>query len=149
MTGHTHYPKLDEDTYHDLSFPGRTLPPEADMAICGADLSDCDQDMLPLSYSYPNCPDCEKLRPKMPRGPYQRAIYKLDPTVNAAGVECSMRLRHGTLNHLPRETFVEEIGFAKACEQLTPGHLKACAEELDMLDAWNECEALGQPGEAS
>jgi len=39
---------------------------------------------------------------------YQTLLRKLAPDLNPAGVEASMRLHYGTLNHLPRETFVEE-----------------------------------------
>ena len=41
---------------------------------------------------------------------YQTLLKKLAPDLNPAGVEASMRLHYGTLNHLPREIFVEEMG---------------------------------------
>ena len=143
MTRRTiHYPKLDHDTYNRLSFPGMTMPPEAKMAACGAEITKRDNGLLPLSYSYPNCEDCAPHVPAMPREPYQRTIYRLDPTVNACGVEYHMRLQYGTLDHLSRQTFREEIALAKACEKAEPGHLRMCAESYGALAEFEECEAL-------
>ena len=36
---------------------------------------------------------------------YQTLLHELAPGRNPAGIEASMRLHYGTLNHLPRETF--------------------------------------------
>ena len=43
---------------------------------------------------------------------YQTLLHELAPGLNPAGVEASMRLHYGTLNHLPRETFVTEAKLA-------------------------------------
>ena len=59
---------------------------------------------------------------------YQRMIHEIDPTVNAAGVEASMRLQYGTLGHLDDRTFREEIQIAKDCEREEPGYLRMVAE---------------------
>ena len=44
---------------------------------------------------------------------YQTLLRKLAPSLNPAGVEASMRLHYGTLNHLPRETFAAEAKIAE------------------------------------
>ena len=61
---------------------------------------------------------------------YQKIIRELDSTVNPAGVEASMRLQYGTLDHLCNATFKQEIKIAKACEKAEPGFLKGCAESM-------------------
>ena len=48
--------------------------------------------------------------------PYQILPHELAPDLNPAGVEASMRLHYGTLNHLPRETFVAEAKLAADLE---------------------------------
>lgn len=53
---------------------------------------------------------------------YQKIINEIDATVNARHVEASMRLQYGTLSHLPRETFAEEIALYRACEAEEPGY---------------------------
>ena len=45
----------------------------------------------------------------------------------AAGVEGSMRLQYGTLDHLPRSTFRDEILIALSCEGAEPGYLEKVA----------------------
>jgi hypothetical protein len=52
---------------------------------------------------------------------YQKLIQTMDPTCNARHVEAFMRSEHGTLDHLPHETFLHEIQIAKACEIEMPG----------------------------
>ena len=47
---------------------------------------------------------------------YQTLLHELAPDLNPAGVEASMRLLYGTLNHLPRETFVAEAKLAADLE---------------------------------
>lgn len=59
---------------------------------------------------------------------YEGVIAKIDPKVNAKGVEEHMRLQYGTLDHLPHSTFVAEVKLAKECERAQPGYLKMCAE---------------------
>ena len=61
---------------------------------------------------------------------YRAIIREIDPGVNAAGVEASMRLQHGTLNHLSRETFRDEIEIARQCEIREPGFLRQCARSF-------------------
>ena len=40
---------------------------------------------------------------------YQEYIHKLDQTINPAGVEASMRLQFGVLDHLGIHDFYREI----------------------------------------
>jgi len=57
---------------------------------------------------------------------YQKLLHELAPDLNPAGVEASMRLQYGTLNHLPREVFAEEAKLAADCErtiQLVDGRI--------------------------
>jgi phosphatidate phosphatase APP1 len=56
---------------------------------------------------------------------YEKSIHDLDKTVNPTGVENFMRLQYRTLNHLPREVFVEEIALYKT---LTPDEQKMFVE---------------------
>ena len=73
---------------------------------------------------------------------YQTLIREVDPSVNPAGVEASMRLQYGTLNHLPRETFELEIRVAKACEAEQPGFLRGVAQSFGMLDDFHRWDRL-------
>ena len=59
---------------------------------------------------------------------YTTLIQKIDPDINAVGVECSMRLQYGTLGHLDRSTFATEVALARACEAQEPGFLRRVAE---------------------
>ena len=72
---------------------------------------------------------------------YQKLIHEIEPSVNPAGVEASMRLIYGVLDHLSRETFAEEIQIAKKAEAQDPGFLRQVAEsygmEKDFL-SWEE-----------
>lgn len=70
----------------------------------------------------------------MRRTPYQHIILELDPKVDAVGVEASIRLRYGTLDHLSRDEFKKEIAIAKECEAAEPGYLKRCAESYGWTD---------------
>lgn len=58
---------------------------------------------------------------------YQELIHEIDPKVNPAGVEASMRLQFGTLDHLPREEFEREISVARMCEDEAPGYMRDVA----------------------
>ena len=72
---------------------------------------------------------------------YKKTITNIDPTVNAIGVECSMRLEHGTLDHLSQTVFRKEIEMAKLCESDSPGYLRTLAESYGMekeFDKWEE-----------
>jgi len=63
---------------------------------------------------------------------YQTLITEIDPLINAAGIEASMRLQYGTLSHLSRETFVKEIKLASACEAEQPGFLNSIAKSYGL-----------------
>ena len=68
----------------------------------------------------------------------QKIIRELDPGVNAVGVEAAMHLQYGTLDHLSREQFAEEIRIARECEAQSPGFLQLCAEgEFGNLDGFH------------
>ena len=45
-----------------------------------------------------------------------------------------MRLHYGTLNHLPRETFVAEAKLAADLEAQSPGILRKIAESMGLAD---------------
>ena len=75
---------------------------------------------------------------------YQKFIHDIDPTVNPAGVEASMRLQYGTLDHLDRHTFVEEIILAKQCEKEQPGYLRRTAASYGLTDDYNKWESTEQ-----
>ena len=70
---------------------------------------------------------------------YQKLLHELAPDLNPAGVEVSMRLQYGTLNHLPREVFAEEAKIAADCERQSPGFLRRTAASFGMgaeFTAW-------------
>ena len=71
---------------------------------------------------------------------YQTLIKKLAPDLNPAGVEASMRLQYGILNHLPRETFVEEVRLAGDLERQSPGILRSIADSMGMADEFAKWE---------
>ncbi len=73
--------------------------------------------------------------------PYQTLLRELAPNLNPAGVEASMRLHYGTLNHLPRETFVAEAKLATDLEGQSPGILRKIAESLGTADDFAKWEA--------
>ncbi|APH70626.1 hypothetical protein [Aquibium oceanicum] len=72
---------------------------------------------------------------------YQTLLHELAPELNPAGVEASMRLQYGTLNHLPREIFAEEAKIATACEHQSPGYLRRIADSMGMADEYSAWEA--------
>ena len=65
---------------------------------------------------------------------YQTLIHELAPDLNPAGVEASMRPHYGTLNHLPRETFVAETKLASDLEGQSPGILRKIAESMGLAE---------------
>ena len=72
---------------------------------------------------------------------YQKLLHELGPDLNPAGVEASMRLQYGTLGHLPREIFAQEVELATECEGRFPGYLREIAESFGMVgefEAWEE-----------
>ena len=71
---------------------------------------------------------------------YRATIQRLNPEVNAAGVEASMRLQYGTLDHLDDATFRQEIDLARQCETHEPGFLKRCADSYGMGADYNNDE---------
>jgi hypothetical protein len=72
---------------------------------------------------------------------YQTLLRELSPSLNPAGVEASMRLHYGTLNHLPRETFAAETKLAADLEGQSPGILRKIAESMGMADDFAKWEA--------
>ena len=72
---------------------------------------------------------------------YQKLLHELAPDLNPAGVEASMRLQYGTLNHLPREVFAEEAKLAGNCERQSPGFLRRTAESFGMGEEFAAWEA--------
>ena len=52
-----------------------------------------------------------------------------------------MRLHYGTLNRLPRETFVAEARLAADLEAQSPGVLRKIAESMGMADDFARWEA--------
>jgi hypothetical protein len=72
---------------------------------------------------------------------YQTLLHELAPELNPAGVEASMRLQYGTLNHLPREIFAEEAKIAGDCERQSPGYLRRIADSMGMADEYSAWEA--------
>ena len=73
--------------------------------------------------------------------PYQTLLDELVPNLNPAGVEASMRMHYGTLNQLPRETFVAEAKLAADLEGQSPGILRKIAESMEMADDFAKWEA--------
>ena len=71
---------------------------------------------------------------------YQDLIHEIDPTINPAGVEASMRLQYSTLDHLPRSVFAQEIGLALMCEADEPGYLRSVADSYGMLSDFEKWE---------
>ena len=61
---------------------------------------------------------------------YQKLLRELAPSLNRAGVEASMRLHYGVLNHLPRDTFAAESLLAADLETGSPGILRKNAESM-------------------
>ena len=72
---------------------------------------------------------------------YQTLLHELAPDLKSAGVEASMRLHYGTLNHLPRETLVAEAKLAADLEGQSPGILRKIAESMGMATDFAKWEA--------
>ena len=72
---------------------------------------------------------------------YQKLLHELAPDLNPAGVEASMRLHDGTLNHLPRKTFVAEAKLAADLERQAPGILRKIADSMGMADDFAKWDA--------
>ena len=62
----------------------------------------------------------------------QRTIASINPCIDAAGVEASMRLQYGTLSHLSRAEFAVEVEIARQCEIEQPGFLRQCASSYGL-----------------
>lgn len=73
--------------------------------------------------------------------PYQKLLHELAPEMNPAGVEAMMRLHHHTLNHLPREVFVDEAKIAADLERQSPGSLREIAASMGMEGEFEKWEA--------
>ena len=72
---------------------------------------------------------------------YQKLIHELDPTINPAGVEASMRIQYSTLDHLSREAFADEIKIARYSEAVEHGYLRLVADDYGMTkeyEAWEQ-----------
>lgn len=78
---------------------------------------------------------------------HQDLIHELEPTVNPVGIKASMRLQYGTLDHLSRETFVEEIRLTKLSEAHQPGFLKQAVEYCSLEKEYPEWENRTQKPE--
>lgn len=52
-----------------------------------------------------------------------------------------MRLHHGILNHLPRETFVIVVNLAADLKRQSPGILRKIAENMGLADTFGKWEA--------
>ena len=76
---------------------------------------------------------------------YQKLLRELAPDLNPAGVEASMRLHYGVLNHLPRDIFVAEALLAADLESGSPGILQKIADSLGMAEDFAKWEAAGAP----
>ena len=72
---------------------------------------------------------------------YIKTITGIDPNINAVGVECSMRLEYGELDHLALDTFVAEVGLARRLEEANPGGLRRLAESYGRLEEFDRFEA--------
>jgi len=72
---------------------------------------------------------------------YQTQLHELAPDLNPAGIEASMRLHYGTLNHVPREAFVIEAKLAADLEGQAPCILRKIAESMGMADDFAKWEA--------
>ena len=72
---------------------------------------------------------------------YQTLLHELAPDLNPAGIVASMRLHYGTLNHLPRETFVADAKLASDLEGQSQGVLRKIAESIGMADDFAKWEA--------
>ena len=80
---------------------------------------------------------------------YTEAIRKLDSSVNPVGVECCMRLQYGTLDHLRRDDFLQEIALAKACEVAKPGFLRELADSYGRAEDFDRAEGAVRSARAS
>ena len=68
----------------------------------------------------------------------------MDPDINPVGVEASMRLQYGALDHLSRADFLREIDIARTAERTEPGYLRECAESYDRKAAFERWESERQ-----
>ena len=75
---------------------------------------------------------------------YIEGIWEIDPTVNPVGVEEFMRAQYSTLNHLPLETFIEEVALAKEAERQQPGILRSFAAPTDEFWRYDQAQKLVQ-----
>ncbi len=72
---------------------------------------------------------------------YQTLLHELAPDLNPAGIEASIRLHYGTLNHLPRETFAAEAKLVADLEAQSPGILRKIADNMGMAEDFPKWEA--------
>ena len=77
---------------------------------------------------------------------YQDLVHRLDPAINSAGVEASMRLQYGTLDHLTPQTFADEIKLARQCQEQDPDFLHSIAASYGLTaDFSHWAQRLGSP----
>ncbi len=72
---------------------------------------------------------------------YQTLLHEIAPDLNPAGVEASMRLEYGTLDHLSRAQFVSEAEIARQIALGDSDYLREAAESYGMtaeFEAWQE-----------
>ena len=71
---------------------------------------------------------------------HQKLLRELAPDLNPVGLEASMRLHYGVLNHLPRDIFVAEALLAADLESSSPGILRKIAESMGMAEDFAKWE---------
>ena len=72
---------------------------------------------------------------------YQHLICQLDPSVNPAAVEGSMRMEYHTLDHLSRDTFRQEINLAR---EMTEPEQRKMADSFGMAPQYEWWEGRKQ-----
>ena len=73
---------------------------------------------------------------------YTNTIHRIDPAGNAVGVDASMRLQHGTLDHLSDQKMRTEVNIARQYGEQDPGFLERCAESCGLK---GECARERRP----
>jgi hypothetical protein len=56
---------------------------------------------------------------------YEKTISEIAPDVDAAAVEAFMRLQYGTLDHLSRDDFKQEIRLFRQCQKADPDLIRS------------------------
>ena len=71
----------------------------------------------------------------------QTLLHELALDLNPTGVEAAMRLHYGTLNHLPRETFVAEPKLGADLEGQSRSILRKIADGMGMVNDFTNWKA--------